>query len=134
MVGKLILSHGRLANELLATAKKIVGEAQGFSALSLSWDDGCDLAEQKIRQQLRELDSGAGVLILADMYGDTPCNAARRVTDPGRIELVSGVNLPLIVRLACSPGLPEDVTALAEWAVTKGRKGLQRVQPLAVED
>jgi PTS system mannose-specific IIA component len=131
MVGKLILSHGKLANELLATARKIVGQAQGFAALSLSWEDGCDLAEEKIRDRLRELDTGRGVLILADMYGDTPCNAARRVMEPGRIELVSGVNLPLIVRLACSPGVPEDVTALAEWAVAKGRSSLQRVEPPA---
>jgi PTS system mannose-specific IIA component len=134
MVGKLILSHGKLADELLAAAKKIVGETQGFSALSLSWEDGCDLAERRIRDQLRDLDQGAGVLILADMYGDTPCNAARRVMEPGRIELVSGINLPLIVRLACSPGLPGHVTELAEWAVAKGRKGLQRVEPPVEED
>jgi PTS system ascorbate-specific IIA component len=63
------------------------------------------------------------------MYGDTPCNAARRVIEPGRVELVSGINLPLIVRLACSPGLPERVSELADWAVMKGRKGLQRVEP-----
>lgn len=134
MVGKLILSHGRLATELLATAEKIVGDTQGFSALSLSWEDGCDLAEQKIRERIAELDEGQGVLILADMYGDTPCNAARRLAEPGKVELVSGINLPLIVRLACSPGLPEGVTELADWAVFKGRKGLRRVEPPSEED
>jgi mannose PTS system EIIA component len=127
MVGKLILSHGNLANELLATASRIVGDTSGFSALSLSWEDGCDRAEERIRARIGELDRGAGVLILADMYGDTPCNAARRLIEPGRVELVSGVNLPLIVRLACNPGLPQDVAELADWAVTKGRKGVQRV-------
>ncbi|HVS14475.1 MAG TPA: PTS fructose transporter subunit IIA [Thermoanaerobaculia bacterium] len=127
MVGKLIVSHGNLARELLATVGKIVGDTSGFAALSLSWEDGCDRAEAMIRAQIAELDRGVGVLILADMYGDTPCNAARRVIEPGRVELVSGINLPLIVRLACSPGLPQDVGELAEWAVVKGRKGLQRV-------
>ena len=130
MVGKLILSHGRLAAELLATVRQIVGDTEGIDALSLSWDEGCDLAERRIRERLGALDVGDGVLILADMFGDTPCNAARRVVEAGRVELVSGINLPLVVRLACSAGLPEDVAELADWAVEKGRKAVQRVAPL----
>ena len=126
MIGKLILSHGGLAEELLRTAERIAGPLEGFRALSLSWDEGSEQAEARIRRELRELDQGEGVLILADMFGDTPCNVAVSLLEPHRVELVSGINLPLVVRLAC-PGAPRTLEALAQWAVTKAQKGVRLV-------
>ncbi|HUP24252.1 MAG TPA: PTS fructose transporter subunit IIA [Thermoanaerobaculia bacterium] len=126
MIGKLILSHGGLAEELLRTAERIAGPLQGFRALSLSWDEGSEEAKRRIRHELKELDQGEGVLILADMFGDTPCNVAVSMLEPHRVELVSGINLPLVVRLAC-PGAPQTLDALAHWAVTKAQSSVRLV-------
>lgn len=126
MIGKLILSHGGLAEELLRTAERIAGPLQGFRALSLSWDEGSEEAAARIRQELRELDQGEGVLILADMFGDTPCNAAVSLLERDKVELVSGINLPLVVRLAC-PGAPRTLDELAQWAVAKAQNSVRLV-------
>ena len=126
MIGKLILSHGGLAEELLRTAERIAGPLQGFRALSLSWDEGSEQLEARIRRELRDLDQGEGVLILADMFGDTPCNVAMSMLEPHRVELVSGINLPLVVRLAC-PGAPRTLDELAQWAVAKAQASVRLV-------
>jgi PTS system mannose-specific IIA component len=126
MIGKLILSHGGLAEELLRTAERIAGPLQGFRALSLSWDEGSDELESRIRREVRELDQGDGVLILADMFGDTPCNVAVSLLEPHRVALISGINLPLVVRLGC-PGAPHTLDALAQWAVAKAQTSVRLV-------
>jgi PTS system mannose-specific IIA component len=126
MIGKLILSHGGLAEELLRTAERIAGPLEGFRALSLSWDEGAEQLQERIRHELRELDQGEGVLILADMFGDTPCNVAISLLEPHRVELVSGINLPLVVRLGC-PGAPRTLDELAQWAVAKAQASVRLV-------
>lgn len=126
MIGKLILSHGGLAEELLRTADRITGPLQGFRALSLSWDEGSEQLEARIRREVKELDQGEGVLILADMFGDTPCNVAVSLLDPQRVALITGINLPLVVRLAC-PGAPQTLDELARWAVAKAQTSVRLV-------
>jgi PTS system mannose-specific IIA component len=126
MIGKLILSHGGLAEELLRTAERIAGPLEGFRALSLSWDEGSEQVAARIRRELNELDQGEGVLILADMFGDTPCNVAVSMLERHRVELVSGINLPLVVRLGC-PGAPRTLGELAQWAVTKAQNSVRLV-------
>ena len=76
MIGVLIVTPGGLAAELLSAAEMITGGLNGFEALSLPWTVGFDEARQQIRAGVERLDSGSGVLILTDMYGDTPSNAA----------------------------------------------------------
>src|ERR1700759_200546 len=76
MIGKLILTHGGLARELLAAAQVISGRLAGIEALSLDWNDTFDEARAKVRAALERLDEGQGVLILTDMYGSTPTNVA----------------------------------------------------------
>jgi PTS system mannose-specific IIA component len=125
MIGKLIVSHGRLAEELLHAARAIAGELEGFRALALDWSEACELSEERIAREIEALDEGDGVLILTAMFGDTPCNAALAHCRPGRVEVVSGVNLPMVVRLACVSPEPTDLAAVVEWIVGKGQSSIR---------
>lgn len=129
MVGTLILTHGGLAHELLAAAQVIAGELPAFEALSLDWNDGHDVARSKILEALARVDRGDGVIILTDMYGGTPSNVAKELAEPDRIELVCGVNLPMVLRLGCRTGGGCDrmaVGELATWLESKGRQSVRR--------
>ena len=101
MIGKLVLTHGGLARELLAAAQVIAGSTEGFEALSLDWNDPFESARAKVAAAVARLDQGEGVLILTDMFGGTPCNVALTFQRPGTVEILTGVNLPMVLRLAC---------------------------------
>lgn len=125
MIGKLILTHGGLARELLSAANVISGRLNGFEALSLDWSEGFDEARSKVAAALARLDSGEGVLILTDMYGGTPCNIAMTFFQAGKVEVLTGVNLPMVLRLACQAEADEtSVTDLARALQTKGQKSV----------
>jgi PTS system mannose-specific IIA component len=125
MIGKLILTHGGLARELLAAASVISGSLNGFEALSLDWSDGFDEARSKVAAALEHLDQGQGVLILTDMYGGTPCNIAMTFFQAGKVEVLTGVNLPMVLRLACQTGGDRGtVSDLAHWLQDKGQRSV----------
>ncbi|MEA2599563.1 MAG: mannose system component [Acidobacteriota bacterium] len=125
MIGKLILTHGGLARELLAAANVISGQLTGFEALSLDWSDGFDDARAKVGAVLERLDQGQGVLILTDMYGGTPCNIAMTFYQGGKFEVLTGVNLPMVLRLACQvDGEEGTVSDLARRLQIKGQKSV----------
>lgn len=126
MIGTLILTHGGLARELLAAAREIAGELDQFEAVSLEWGDGPEEARDKLREAIARVDTGDGVLILADTYGGTPCNVALSVQAAGKIEVISGVNLPMVMRLACQGNRKQtDPTAAARWLQAKGRDSIR---------
>jgi len=100
MIGKLILTHGGLARELVSAAQVISGRLNGFEALSLDWNDTFEEARAKVRAAIERLDEGQGVLILTDMYGGTPSNVAVTFLESGKVEVLTGVNLPMVLRLA----------------------------------
>jgi len=125
MIGKLILTHGGVARELLAAANVISGRLSGFEALSLDWSDGFDEARTKVGEALERLDQGEGVLILTDMYGGTPCNIAMTFFKVGKTEVLTGVNLPMVLRLACQAGAEEtSVSQLARWLQDKAQRSV----------
>ncbi len=127
MVGILILSHGPMARELLASAGRISsGSLDGFEAVSLDWQDGLDEAREKLEPALRRLQrEHEEVLILVDMYGGTPCNVAMGFHQPGNVEVVAGVNLPMVVRLSCVLAPRQmPVVELAAWIQGKGRDSI----------
>ncbi len=127
MIGVLIVSHGRLAEELLSAAQMIAGELPRFRALALDWSVGFEEAKRRISGAATELDDGSGVLVLTDMFGDTPSNAAVALFRPGALEVVSGVNLPMVVRLGCTrAAASSDLSEVARWLETKGRRGIRR--------
>ena len=125
MIGKLILTHGGLARELLQAASVISGRLSGFEALSLEWTDSFDEARAKVAAALERLDQGQGVLILTDMYGGTPCNIAMTFFQAGKYEVLTGVNLPMVLRLACQAGGEEgSVSDLGHWLQVKAQKSV----------
>ena len=99
MVGGLIVTHGRLAIELLNAAEAIVGEVQNIAAVSIGWHDDVDIASAMVEKAIQRVDAGGGVLILTDMFGGTPTNIASTFLDEGAIEVVTGVNLPMLIKL-----------------------------------
>lgn len=104
----------------------VLGRQPEFESLSLSWTDTFEDSATKTREALSNLDGAGGILILTDMYGGTPYNVAASFHKPGEIEVVSGVNLPMVVRLGC-PGVNEmEVTELAGWIQSKARGAICR--------
>jgi mannose PTS system EIIA component len=128
MVQVLILSHGALAHALVDTAERIVGRLEEVQALSLDWDEPRENLLVRLHQVIDSIDQGDGVLILTDLFGDTPSNLALGLVEPGRVEVVTGVNLPMVLRLACQAdhhgNRPATVRELACWIQAKGRQGI----------
>jgi mannose PTS system EIIA component len=98
MIGGLIVTHGRLAIELLNAAEQIVGEIHNVAAVSLGWHDDVDSAEGTIGKAIERVRTPDGVLILTDMFGGTPTNIASTFLDPGKVEVITGVNLPMLIK------------------------------------
>lgn len=98
MIGLLVITHGRLAVELVEAARTIVGEAPGVLSLCLEWNDDADGALHRIEAAVRQADRGEGVLVLTDMFGGTPTNLALSLLGAGRVEIVTGVNLPMVIK------------------------------------
>ena len=124
MIGKLILTHGGLARELLSAAQTISGRLSGFEAISLDWNDGLEEAKAQISAAIARLDEGQGVLILTDMYGGTPCNVATAFHQPGKVEILTGVNLPMVLRLACQSIEDGNLSDVAHWLQAKAQRSL----------
>jgi PTS system mannose-specific IIA component len=100
MIGALVVTHGHLGQELVAAAEMIVGEISHIKAVSIGWHDDVNDARKDIEKRLMEVDSGNGVLILSDMFGGTPSNIALSFHEPGKVDVLTGVNLPMIIKIA----------------------------------
>jgi len=100
MVGVVIVAHGNLAEELLKSSELIVGPLQNMRAVSVNSRNGVDQAMHDIQIAIEEVDSGSGVLILTDMFGGSPSNLSLSFLSKKHIEVVTGVNLPMILKLA----------------------------------
>jgi mannose PTS system EIIA component len=100
MIGALVVTHGHLGQELVAAAEMIVGEISHIQAVSIGWHDDVNDARKDIEKRIAEVENGKGVLILTDMFGGTPSNIAFSLHEPGRIDVVTGVNLPMIIKIA----------------------------------
>jgi len=100
MVGAVIVTHGQLANELVSAAEMIVGEINHITAVSIGWHDDVDVAREEIDRAIQRVDTGSGVLILTDMFGGTPTNIAASFLGRAPVEAVTGVNLPMVIKLA----------------------------------
>jgi mannose PTS system EIIA component len=100
MIGALVVTHGHLGQELVAAAEMIVGEISHIQAVSIGWHDDVNDARKDIEKRIAEVESGSGVLILTDMFGGTPSNIALSFHEPGKVDVVTGVNLPMIIKIA----------------------------------
>jgi PTS system mannose-specific IIA component len=100
LVGGVVVTHGNLANELVSAAETIVGDIHHVTAISIGWHDDVEAAREQIGKAIERVNQGAGVLVLTDMFGGTPTNLVSTFLGRAPIEIVTGVNLPMILRLA----------------------------------
>ncbi|HWC65229.1 MAG TPA: PTS fructose transporter subunit IIA, partial [Thermoanaerobaculia bacterium] len=98
MIGILVVTHGGLADELVRAAGEIAGENEAIAAVGLGWSEPGEAARDRIGEAIAGVDRGAGVLILTDMFGGTPSNLAIPFLKDGRVEIVTGANLPMLLR------------------------------------
>jgi mannose PTS system EIIA component len=100
MIGMVLVTHGRLAAEFVAALEHVVGAQTQISAVCIGPDDDMELRRQDILRSVAEVDTGDGAVLLTDMFGGTPSNLAISVMDRGKVEVIAGVNLPMLIKLA----------------------------------
>ena len=128
LVGALVVTHGQLGQELVSAAQAIVGEISYIAAVSIGWNDDVDESKKKIEQAVAEVDQGKGVIILTDMFGGTPSNLSLPLLKRNEVDSVTGVNLPMVIKVANQPG----TDSLSEL-VTKVKKQGQSHHSIASE-
>ena len=102
MIGILLVTHNDLGDSLVNCVRHVMGSVpSNIKVLSVVADDDPEHKEDEGRALIAQLDTGGGVLLLSDLFGATPCNIARRLYHPGRVEGVAGVNLPMLLRVVC---------------------------------
>jgi PTS system mannose-specific IIA component len=99
MIGLILVTHGRLAEEFLVALEHVVGPQTQIATVCIGPRDDMEERRKEIASAIREVDSGKGVVILSDLFGGTPSNLAISLLDAGRIEVIAGVNLPMLIRL-----------------------------------
>ena len=100
MIGIVLVTHGRLAVEFRAALEHVVGPQQQIESVTIGADDDIEQRRQDIVSAAAKVDSGAGVVVLTDMFGGTPSNLAISIMDGSNIEVIAGVNLPMLIKLA----------------------------------
>ncbi len=122
-VAGVIVTHGHLAGELLAAAEMIIGPISHITAVSIGWHDDVDAARDEVQRAITRVAQGAGVLLLTDMFGGTPTNIASMFLEEGSVEVVTGVNLPMVIKLASS-STEDPLTEVARKICDQGRQGI----------
>jgi len=121
LIGGLILTHGQLGAELVKAAKTIVGQIDHVSALSIGWNDDVSSSKKKIEEALHKVNQGRGVIVLTDMFGGTPSNLALSFLEQEELEIITGVNLPMVIKLA-NQGESGSVSGLATEITQQGQR------------
>jgi len=123
LVGGVIVTHGHLGSEFLAAAEMIVGPLPHVTQASIDWHDDVDVARHELERAIARVSQGRGVLLLTDMFGGAPMDIASMFLDDAAIEVVTGVNLPMILKLA-EQTPDESLTAVAERIRDSGKDGI----------
>lgn len=123
MIGVVVVTHGQLANELVNAAEMIVGDLPQFVAVSIGWHDEVNEAREDIARAVERVQSDAGVLILTDMFGGTPSNLGLTFLEANRVEVITGVNLPMLIKLASLQG-SQSLQAAAREMREDGRNAI----------
>ena len=132
-VGVVVVTHGQLATELLNAAETIVGDLPRFAAVSIGWHEDMRVARDAIERAIARVDAGGGLLLLTDMFGGTPANLGLSFLEAGRVEVVTGVNLPMLIALARAADT-KDVLALARQLCEQGRTAIRVASDLLRTD
>lgn len=128
-IAGVIVTHGHLAGELLAAAEMIIGPISHIAAVSIGWHDDVDAARDEVQRAINRVTQGGGVLLLTDMFGGTPTNIASMFLEEGVVEVVTGVNLPMVIKLASSTG-EDSLAEIARKICDQGRQGIYRAGDL----
>ena len=124
MIGVVVVTHGQLATELVNAAETIVGDLPQFTAVSIGWHDDTQDAREEIAQAVARVGTDAqGVLILTDMFGGTPANLAMTFLAGNHVEVITGVNLPMLIKIA-SVRESSDLLAIARELREHGRNAI----------
>src|SRR5215212_4675470 len=128
-VAGVIVSHGQLAGELLSAAEMIVGPISHIAAVSIGWHDDVEAARDEVQRAITRVSQPGGVLLLTDMFGGTPTNIASMFLEEGTIEVVTGVNLPMVIKLATATA-EDSLAEIARKICDQGRQGIYRAGEL----
>jgi Phosphotransferase system, mannose/fructose-specific component IIA len=128
-VGGVIVSHGQIATELLAAAETVVGELSHITAVSIGWHDDVEASKAEIDRAVKKVSQGNGVLILTDMFGGTPTNISAIFIKEKELEIVTGVNLPMVIKLA-SQNREMSLSDLAREVEEQGKQAIYRTAAL----
>ena len=121
MIGLVLVTHGRLADEFRAALEHVMGPQKQIEAVTIGAEDDSDLCRNDIIEAVNRVDSGDGVAILTDMFGGTPSNLAISVMESGRTEVIAGMNLPMLIKLS-SIRKGDNMAAALDEAQAAGRK------------
>ncbi len=133
MIGMVLVTHGRLAIELLAAVEHIVGAQTQAATVCIGPDDDMEAKRAEILDAVAGADGGGGVVVLTDMFGGTPSNLAISIMDKAKVEIVAGVNLPMLIKLA-SARKSESLAQAALSAQDAGRKYINVASQLLTRD
>ena len=122
-VAGVIVTHGHLAVELLDAAEMIVGPISHIAAVSIGWHDDVDVAREEVQRAITRVSQSRGVLLLTDMFGGTPTNIASMFLEEGAVEVVTGVNLPMVIKLATATA-EDTLSEIARKICDQGRQGI----------
>lgn len=122
-IGGVIISHGQVATELVAAAEAVVGDVSHVTAVSIGWHDDVEMAKGEIARAIANVSAGSGVLLLTDMFGGTPTNIAAMFLKENEVELVTGVNLPMVIKLA-STDRSTTLRELAKEVEDQGKEAI----------
>jgi len=133
MIGMVLVTHGRLADELVAALEHVVGPQPSVSTVCIGPEDDMEQRRRDILESVGKVDDGAGVVVLTDMFGGTPSNLAISIMDKAKGEVIAGVNLPMLIKLASVRHHETLVDAVAS-AQEAGRKYINVASRLLSQD
>ncbi|MBD3413147.1 MAG: hypothetical protein GF421_01795 [Candidatus Aminicenantes bacterium] len=129
MIGGVIVSHGKLAEELLNALTIILGEAVNIEAISIGWYDDVEESKKKINESIKRVNQKNGVLIFTDMFGGTPSNLSFSFLKDGQVEIITGVNLPMLIKFV-SLQRSYNLKNVAKKVVEQGKKNIHLASAL----
>ncbi|MDI6845458.1 MAG: hypothetical protein QME28_04900 [Candidatus Saccharicenans sp.] len=129
MIGGVIVTHGRLAEELLNALMIILGEAPNIEPVSIGWYDDVEESKKKISQSIKKVDQKNGVIIFTDLFGGTPSNLSFSFMAENKIEIITGVNLPMLIKFV-SLQRSNNLREVARKVVEQGRKNIHLASAL----
>lgn len=128
-IGGVIVSHGQVANELLAAAETVVGELKHIAAVSIGWHDDVETARNEVARAIKKVSEGIGVLLLTDMFGGTPTNISAMFLENNDVEIITGVNLPMVIKVA-SQNKEMTLAEMAAAVESQGKQSIYRASEL----